>query len=63
MLRGYAFNSSADFEVVRQIKEDLCYSKSKLLFIFNSILNSKRYKYLLNIKKGINCNYLFLHSS
>ena len=41
MLRGYAFNSSADFEVVRQIKEDLCYSKSKLLFIFNSILNSK----------------------
>lgn len=25
MLRGYAFNSSADFEVVRQIKEDLCY--------------------------------------
>lgn len=25
MLRGYAFNSSADFEVVREIKEDMCY--------------------------------------
>jgi len=24
-LRGYAFNRSADFETVRQIKEDLCY--------------------------------------
>jgi hypothetical protein len=30
MVRGYAFNSSADFEVVRQIKEDLCYSKFNL---------------------------------
>lgn len=25
MYRGYAFNSSADFETVREIKEDLCY--------------------------------------
>jgi actin-related protein 2 len=25
MIRGYAFNSSADFEQVREIKEDLCY--------------------------------------
>ena len=26
MIRGYAFNSSADFELVREIKEDLCYT-------------------------------------
>lgn len=25
LIRGYAFNSSADFETVREIKEDLCY--------------------------------------
>jgi len=25
MLRGYAFNSSADFELVREIKEKICY--------------------------------------
>ena len=25
MLRGYAFNSSADFELVREIKESMCY--------------------------------------
>ena len=25
MLRGYAFNSSADFELVREIKEKMCY--------------------------------------
>ena len=26
MIRGYAFNSSADFETVREIKEELCYA-------------------------------------
>jgi actin-related protein 2 len=26
MIRGYAFNSSADFELVREIKEQLCYT-------------------------------------
>jgi actin-related protein 2 len=25
LLRGYAFNHSADFETVRQMKEKLCY--------------------------------------
>lgn len=25
LMRGYAFNHSADFETVRQIKEELCY--------------------------------------
>ena len=25
MYRGYAFNSSADYETVREIKEDMCY--------------------------------------
>ena len=25
MLRGYAFNSSADFETVRELKEQLCF--------------------------------------
>jgi actin-related protein 2 len=26
LIRGYAFNSSADFETVREIKESLCYA-------------------------------------
>jgi actin-related protein 2 len=31
LLRGYAFNSSADFDTVRQIKEKLCYVSSDIL--------------------------------
>jgi actin-related protein 2 len=31
MLRGYAFNSSADFDTVRQIKEKLCYVSSDIM--------------------------------
>lgn len=30
LLRGYAFNSSADFETVRTIKEELCYMSVNL---------------------------------
>lgn len=26
LLRGYAFNASADFETIRMMKEQLCYS-------------------------------------
>ena len=31
LLRGYAFNSSADFETVREIKEQLCYVSYDLM--------------------------------
>lgn len=30
IIRGYAFNSSADFELVREIKEDLCFTSGDL---------------------------------
>jgi len=30
LLRGYAFNSSADFETVREMKENLCYMSVNL---------------------------------
>ena len=48
MLRGYAFNSSADFELVREIKEDLCYvsinlKKERLLAKDTTVLD-KEYK-------------------
>ena len=30
MLRGYAFNSTADFEIVRELKERYCFISSDL---------------------------------
>jgi len=48
MLRGYAFNSSADFEMVREIKEEMCYvsinlKKERLLAKDTTVLD-KEYK-------------------
>ena len=63
LLRGYAFNHSADFETVRMMKEKLCYvgydieQEQKLALETTVLVESYQVKYIYNIcyKTHINC--------